>query len=388
MSRPERILVRGVNWLGDAVMTTPALQRLREAKPGAHIILLTHEKLAGLWREHPSIDGVLTFGADESVWSVGRRLRAENFDLAIVFPNSPRSVLEVFLARIPERIGYSRPWRNILLSRTVANRAGVTPMRKRSVREINERIAKNVPREAFPTTAHHVHDYLHLVAAVGASAEPCPPLLRVCNEEMNAFHKRFELARGAPLFGLNPGAEYGPAKRWPQERFGEAATRLHRETRCQWLLFGGAGDRELTDEIARALSQTIGASNVVNTAGKLSLRELCAGLKACAIVLTNDTGPMHVAAAVGTPVVVPFGSTSPELTGPSYAPALPHHLIVGEAACAPCFRRECPMDFRCMKSISVEQVVKSVLSAWKTCPAVNFNITTPSKPASMSGTED
>lgn len=365
MSGPEKILVRGVNWLGDAVMTTPALQRLREAKPAAHITLLTHEKLADLWREHPSVDAVLAFAAKESVWSVGRRLRAEKFDLAIVFPNSPRSALEVFLGRIRERVGYSRPWRNAFLSRTVANRSGVTPMCKRTVSQITQRIAKGLPRETFPPTAHHVYECLHLVAAVGAAATPCAPLLCVRGGEVSTFAQRFGLTDVAPIFGLNPGAEYGPAKRWPLERFIEVAVQLHNETGCRWLLFGGAGDRGLTDEIARSLSPIIDTSNVINVAGELSLRELCAGLKACAIVLTNDTGPMHVAAAVGTPVVVPFGSTSPEFTGPSYASASPHRLVIGEAACAPCFRRECPVDFRCMKNISVEQVVKHALNAWE-----------------------
>ena len=364
MPPPEKILVRGVNWLGDAVMTTPALQRLREAKAGARITLLTHEKLADLWQGHPSIDEVLTFASNENVWSVGRRLSGK-FNWAIVFPNSPRSALEVFLARIPERIGYARPWRNFFLNRRVAGRAGVIPMRKRPVSEIKQRIAKDAVRETFPATAHHIHDYLHLVAAVGALAEPCPPKLNVTENEVTALRVRFGLTSDVPVFGVNPGAEYGPAKRWPKERFVEAGLRLHSETRCRWLLFGGKGDRLLVDEIARGLSSIIGVTNVINTAGELSLRELCAGLKACAVVLTNDTGPMHVAAAVGTPVVVPFGSTSPELTGPSYSVASPHGLIIGEAACAPCFLRECPVDFRCMKSISVEEVVKTALYTWR-----------------------
>ena len=366
MSRPERILVRGVNWLGDAVMTTPALQRLREAKPDAHITLLTHEKLAGLWHGHPSIDQAVTFADSEGAWTVGRRLRGGAFDLAIVFPNSPRSALEVFLGRIPERVGYGRPWRNVFLTQKIADRAGVILMRKRTVNEIRQRIAQDVPREIFPATAHHVRNYLNLVALAGAAAEPCAPLLSVTESEVSALRQRFKLTHDSPLFGLNPGAEYGPAKRWPKERFIEACVRLQSKSGCRWALFGGKRDRLLADEIARTLSSSIGASNVINTAGELSLRELCAGLKACAIVLTNDTGPMHVAAAVGTPVIVPFGSTSPELTGPSFSSGSMHRLLAGAAACAPCFLRECPVDFRCMKSISVEQVVESVISAWQT----------------------
>src|ERR1017187_1524015 len=127
----RRIIVRGVNWLGDAVMTTPALQRLREALPDAHIALLTHEKLADLWQHHPSLNSIITFSPGESPWSVARRLRAENFQAALVLPNSPRSALEVWLARIPQRIGYARPWRNRLLTQPLAPRPGQMRMPKR-----------------------------------------------------------------------------------------------------------------------------------------------------------------------------------------------------------------------------------------------------------------
>ena len=358
MSRAEKILVRGVNWLGDAVMTTPALQRLREAKPGAHVTLLTHDKLAELWREHPAVDAVLTFSEGESLWSVGRRLRAERFDLALIFPNSPRTALEAFLARIPERISYARNGRGLLLTRAVPERPGNLRMRKRSRADIERRIAARLPRERYPANPHHVHEYLHLVAVMGGDPNPVPPLLRVKAHEVSAFKSRFEIPDDRPLFGLNAGAEYGPAKRWPAERFVEAATRIHAKTGCRWILFGGKGDAELTAEIERSLSTSVGGNLVTNVTGKTSLRELCAGLAACSLVLTNDTGPMHVAAALGTPVVVPFGSTSPELTGPLGETA---GVIVGDVSCAPCFLRECPIDFRCMKAISVEQVVESVL---------------------------
>ena len=124
LSPPRRILVRSVNWLGDAVMTTPALQRLREALPAAQITLLTHEKLADLWQRHPSLDAVMTFSPGESPWSVARRLRAERFHTAVVLPNSPRSALEVWLARIPQRIGYARPWCSWLLTQALGPRPG------------------------------------------------------------------------------------------------------------------------------------------------------------------------------------------------------------------------------------------------------------------------
>jgi heptosyltransferase II len=361
MGQPEKILVRGVNWLGDAVMTTPALQRLREAKREAHITLLTPGKLADLWRGHPSLDDVLSFAAGDSVFQTAARLRARRFDLAIVFPNSWRSAFEVFFARVPVRVGYARGGRSVLLTTALASRPGGT-MRKRSISEIQQRIANHVPRETFPAEAHHVHDYLRLVAAAGASAMPMPPVLNVSDSEVDTLRKRFAFRDNVPLFGLNPGAEYGPAKRWPAERFVEAAVRLHQATGCEWLIVGGANDRALTESIAAEVSRRAPTCRVTNAAGETSLRELCAALRACDVVLTNDTGPMHVAAAIGTPVIVPFGSTSPELTGPS---AELSEAVIGAAECAPCFLRECPVDFRCMKSISVEAVVQAVLRVWE-----------------------
>ena len=238
-------------------------------------------------------------------------------------------------------------------------------MRKRSAAEIQQRIAANATRESFPPAAHHTGDYLRLTAVLGANQTPLAPLLRVSDEDVAAFRQRFGLSGTAPLFGLNAGAEYGAAKRWPHERFIEAALRLHAETNCHWLLFGGPADRELTDGIARAFASALGADRVTNVAGETSLRELCAGLKACALVLTNDTGPMHVAAAVGTSVIVPFGSTSPELTGPACSADAPHQLLLGPSPCAPCFLRECPVDFRCLKNISVEQVVTAARGVWR-----------------------
>src|SRR5579859_6005329 len=138
MPPSQRILVRGVNWLGDAVMTTPALQRLREAQPDAHILLLTHAKLRDLWRDHPAINEVITFDDTESAWTLGRRLRTGKFDIGLAFPNSHRAAFEFWLARIPQRIGVAQPWRNWLLTKSVPPRPGAVEMHKRSADEINQ----------------------------------------------------------------------------------------------------------------------------------------------------------------------------------------------------------------------------------------------------------
>jgi heptosyltransferase-2 len=366
MLSAERILVRGVNWLGDAIMTTPALLRLREARPAAHITLLTPEKLADLWTHHPAIDAVLAFQDDEGIFSVARKLRAQNFSLALVLPNSPRSALETFLARIPVRVGLGRPGRNLLLTQRIFPRPDLVMMRKRSRSEIQKliRSTRSFGPPMIPATAHQVHHYLHLAAALGANPEPLPPRLEVSAVEVTAVRKRFGASSNAqPLFGLNAGAEYGPAKRWPPERFVAAAVELQRQTNCRWWIFGGKADEPLAASIATEISGAgAGPSEAVrNLAGQTSLRELCAALKACDLLITNDTGPMHVAAAVGTPVIVPFGSTSPELTGPGLPRETRHQLLKAPVACSPCFLRECPIDFRCMKSITVESVVAAVL---------------------------
>ena len=361
---PRRILVRGVNWLGDAVMTTPALLRLRERFPEAHIALLSPEKLGSLWNHHPAVNEVITFAAGENLPTVGRRLRAGNFDLALVFPNSPRSALEVFFARIPHRVGYARPWRNWLLTQTVPTRPGHVQMHKRSVAEIQNLVAANPTRHAArltpPPAGHQIHEYLHLAAALGASQEGLPPQLTVKADEIESAKIKFGLEKiTTPIFALNPGAEYGPAKRWPVERFVAVAREIQKRTDCVWLLLGGKGDTQLTAQIESAIGPPPSARR--NLSGQTTLRELMAVLSQCRVLLTNDTGPMHVAAALGTPVVVPFGSTSPELTGPGRPGDAHHRLLKSDAPCAPCFRRECPIDFRCMNGLSVERVVAAVL---------------------------
>jgi heptosyltransferase II len=375
-THPHRILVRGVNWLGDAVMTTPALQRLREALPEAQITLLTHEKLADLWQHHSSLDAMLTFSPGESLWSVARRLRDGSFHTALVLPNSPRTALEVWLARVPRRIGCARIGRNWLLTQAVAPHPGRMRMPKRSAREVNRLIrlpAGSPPsstRLSQPQPVHQIHDYLHLAAELGANPEPLAPKLEVTDAEIQQAEaallsdrrdKQREPAPGKPLvlLGLNPGAQYGPAKRWPAERFATVAREVTRQLgNCLWLAFGGADDWQLCSGIAR-----LAGGGVLNLAGKTSLRQLMALLKLCRVLLTNDTGPMHVAAALGTPVIVPFGSTSPELTGPGLPGDPRHRLLKSAVACSPCFRRVCPIDFRCMTGISPERVAQAVLQS-------------------------
>jgi heptosyltransferase-2 len=357
-------------------MTTPALQRLREALPDAHVTLLAHQKLASLWEQQPSLDAIIAVSPGESLLSVARRLRAGDFQTAVVLPNSPRSALEVWLAHIPQRIGYTRPCWSWLLTRAIAPRPGKRRMSRRSVGDVRRLISQPphtpplAPLRSPDRSAHQIHDYLYLTAALGANPEPLPPKLEITALEIQQAEQDLRAAllpaaaEGAPgqtsiLLGLNPGAEYGPAKRWPVESFAAVAREIcRRHSHCAWLAFGRAADAPLCRDIAR-----LAGGGVVNLAGRTSLRQLMALLKLCRVLLTNDSGPMHLAAALGTPVVVPFGSTSPALTGPGLPGDPRHQLLQAGAPCSPCFRRVCPIDFRCMTGITPDRVVEAVSRA-------------------------
>jgi heptosyltransferase-2 len=367
---PANLLVRGVNWLGDAVMTMPAIQRLRERFPQIQITLLTHEKLAALWQQQSGINRIVTFSHGDNPWSVAQRLRGSGFDAALVLPSSPRSALEVWLARIPRRIGYAGKWRNWLLTRPLKYPADRSRLRRRGVREIRCLIREgNRPTAVTGPTSHvhQMHDYLYLTAALGANPAPLPPQLELNAHEIEATAAFLsEIQNGKNLasrghdivwLGLNPSTAYGPAKRWPAERFADVAREISRRvTNAVWLTFGTRADWEICEEIAGR-----GEGRIINLAGKTSLGQLIGLLKKCRLLLTNDSGPMHVAAALGTAVIVPFGSTSPELTAPGQLGDARNHLLTGAAPCAPCFRRACPIDFRCMTQITVERVVTAVL---------------------------
>jgi ADP-heptose:LPS heptosyltransferase len=344
--KPERILVRGVNWLGDAVMTTPALLRLREHFHDAHITLLTPEKLRDLWANHPAINETVPFAPGENVFSIGKKLRSGKFDLALIFPNSPRSVIETWLAGIPQRMGHARPWRNFFLTNTIALRSGAVKMQKRSIGEIQRLINSPVggiqnsklKTQNFPS--HQIHEYLHLAAALGANPEPLPPKLFVAPDETEVARKKFGLNKIAqPIFGLNAGAEYGPAKRWPAERFIAAAREIQQRTNCVWLILGGKGDLAVANRIESGIQNS--KFKTINLTGQTSLRELMSFLKLCRVLLTNDTGPMHVAAALGKPLIALFGPTEPRRTGP-YGQL--ENVLRIDLPCSPCMKSDCHFE--------------------------------------------
>jgi heptosyltransferase-2 len=326
--KPFRILIRAANWLGDSVITVPAVRAIKAGRPDARITIVAPEKIASVWKLVPDIDEVLPLNFD-SFFSVVRTIRRQApFDVAILFPNSLRAALEVWCARIPRRVGFPGHRRHWLLNQIVAEEQRRGPIQ------------------------HQVYRYLHLARELGA-----PHALA----ELRKFLPRIK-TNGAPArIGLCPGAEYGPAKRWLPERFAEVALAIAEHRAVQWVLFGTSADAERGATIAAALG-----SHCLNRIGQTTLEQLSAELADCALLLTNDTGTMHLATLVGVPVIAVFGSTEPRLTGPL---GTGHDVIRHQVECSPCFLRECPIDFRCMKAVSVDEVVAAVsaqLDRWQT----------------------
>ncbi len=339
----KRILVRGPNWIGDAVMSEPALTRLRGLFPEAELTLLVKPPIAELFKQHPAIDHLMVYedrGKHAGLggkWGLAKTLRRGRFDLAVLLQNAFEAALIAFLAGIPRRYGYATDGRSLLLTSSIGVSAGT----KR---------------------AHQVHYYLDLIKPLGADEYPAPPRLHVSSEEEQGMALRLSREGITPdqaLIGVNPGSTYGGAKRWIPERFAQAADRLARRLEEQGgrvgrvVLIGAPGEEALGGEIAQRM-ETV----PLILSGKTSVRELMAVIKRCNLFLTNDTGPMHIAAAFGVPLVAVFGPTDFRTTSP-YGEM--NGLVRHPVECSPCLLRECPIDHRCMTGVSVEAVVEAGL---------------------------
>jgi lipopolysaccharide heptosyltransferase II len=309
--KPFRILIRGSNWLGDSVISVPAVRAIKRGRPDAHVTVMAPKKIAAIWRLVPEVDAVISLG-EKSLWSTVRLLKRESaFDVGIVFPNSLRVALELWLAGVSRRVGYAGHRRRWLLNQ----------------------IVRPVEREGPPP--HQVEHYLDLARSLGVDAKMGEIALASPASAISA----------AQRIGLCPGAEYGPAKRWVAERFARVVAAVGGE----WVLFGIAKDEEVGAQIVAATG-----SGCLNLIGKTTLEQLIEELRKCRLLLTNDTGTMHLATLLGVPVVAVFGSTEPSLTGPL---GKGNQVVRHHVECSPCFLRECPLDFRCMKAVSVEEVV-------------------------------
>jgi heptosyltransferase-2 len=331
---PAALLVRAVNWLGDAVLTTPALGAVRAAFPGTRIAMAARPLVAELFRHHPDIDEILVYekegrhaGAGGMLRMAGE-LRRRRFDAAILFQNAFDAALLAFLAGIPVREGYATDGRRLLLSRAV-------PVTEEDLRR------------------HHAEYYLHLVTELGIPRPAKPAMrLRVAVEERDAMSERLAslgIPKGGKILGINPGATYGSAKRWFPDRFAAVADALAEEWGASVVLMGSVPEMPLSAEIETAMRR-----RPVNLAGRTTVRELLALLSLCGFLVTNDSGPMHIAAALGVPLAAIFGPTDWRTT----SPWTPRARIVRIGVdCSPCMRRECDRGHECMLGVTADMVI-------------------------------
>lgn len=329
-----KILVRATNWVGDAIMSIPALCAIRQRWLEAQIAILARPWVAELYRGQPFVDSVMVLdgasGDAGAAVHAASDLREARFDCAILLQNAFSAAWLVWKAKIPQRIGYARDGRSFLLTEAV-----------------------KVPK-AGEIPAHETYYYLELLRRAGW-LETLPEVtgitLCISSSAAEAAETRLckaGLRAGKMRIALAPGAAYGSAKCWPPERFAETADALIDEFDVDVILFGASSELDICRQIADRMHH-----RPVVLAGQTSIEELPALFSRCNLFIGNDSGAMHVAAAVGVPVVAVFGSTDPHGTAPVTSLK---KLVQHPVACSPCFLRKCPIDHRCMTRVLVKDV--------------------------------
>lgn len=339
----QKIVVRATNWVGDAVMSIPALQALRERFPAAHISILARPWVAGLYGREPFCDELIPYDAPRgwkgwsAKWSAASDLRRREFDCAILFQNAFEAAALVRLAGIPERIGYARDGRSFLLTHAIP-----------------------VPR-VRETPRHQRFYYLELLKRAQLIESYSPDsAIRLAGARAAAQRgqERFQAAGiDSAVIGVSPGAAYGGAKRWLPERFASAAMAVARERDAAIALFGSKQELNICEIVQQQVEAAGG--RCLNFAGRTTLAEFIELAAACDVYITNDSGPMHIASALGVPTVAIFGATDDEATGPTGAQS---RVVRQPVECSPCLLRECPIDHRCMTGVTAERVAQVALS--------------------------
>lgn len=334
----RNILIRSTNWIGDAVMTTPAVRSIRRNFPEAKVTLLALPWVADLFRACPHIDHIFLYekqGRHQGLRGklrLAAELRQENYDLSILLQNAFEAALITFLARIPVRGGYTTDGRGLLLTHGV-----------RKHPEIGRK--------------HQVHYYQEMLEGLGLQrGENSPELFLdpAAEQEADALIREALQGKDVPIIGLNPGAAYGPAKCWPAAKYAELAGHLAEKTGGLLVIFGTATDKQAAAEISIAAGE-----RVLDLTGKTSLAQALACIARCSVFVSNDSGLMHVAAALDRPLVAVFGSTDHVATGPYSDKAT---IVRQTVDCSPCMKTHCPEShFRCMEGITVQEVEQAAL---------------------------
>jgi heptosyltransferase-2 len=336
---PGRVLVRAPNWLGDAVLALPAIVAIRRHFPGAHLAVAGPAPVAAVFREITAAEPDQVIEAPTNRRAARAVIQAGRFDLGILLPNSFQSAWELRRAGVPDRWGYATSGRGLLLTRRSA------PERTHGVR-------------------HHADDFRALVLGLGIAVDERPPQVTASpatRAQADALLARLRVPPGAAIVGLAPGAAYGQAKQWPPDRAAALAARLVRERDVTCLVVGATHDQPA----ARAMESWLRArapetlARVIDLTGRTSVSGLIGVTERCRAFVSNDSGAMHVAAALGRPVIAIFGPTDERST----RPVGDHAVLTAPVFCRPCLLRDCPIDHRCMKRITSDQVFEAVSAA-------------------------
>jgi len=333
-----RILIRGANWVGDAIMTTPVIRAVKKNFPLAHLTILVKPWVAPVFYNNPFVDEILIYedaGRHKKGWGtmrLARDLKIGRFDLALLMQNAFEAALITFLAGIPERLGYDTDARSLLLN-------------------------PSIPLDLELKKVHLIDYYRGILKGAGLFDDGRTLDLFIGKQEKNRAEKIFEehgFNLSMPVIAINPGATGGTAKRWFPERFAELSARLAHHFKVKILIFGGPGDHVLGEEISR-----MSGGVCVNLAGKTSLAMAFALIQRCSLFITNDSGLMHAAAALGINQVAIIGSTNHITTPPSN---INSSIVRVPVFCSPCMKPECRYGHHgCMDMISVDMVFKEAL---------------------------
>ncbi len=361
------------NWLGDAILALPALRAVIKNFPQSEIWAALSSRSFELLETEPGIAGVLEVPepmAMSDFWRLGRKWRDFKFDLAIMFTNSFSSALLAALARIPERWGYKTDGRGFLLTKSVP--------RKRKIIEVKEKKDGNInlpasgerePALGEEMAEHQVLFYLRLLKELNLEVPAKPEIFINLTEEEREKARKFLTVHGLdpyylqkegrPLIVLNVGASYGPAKRWPPLKFGLLAAELEKSLNAASIIIGAAGEEGLAKEAVMASRERGIRQEPLILSGRTTLRELIGLLSWSNLMISNDSGPMHLANALKIPVVALFGPTHPEVTRPWHQP---YRVIHRRVICWPCWYRTCPYDHSCMNLITEKDVLDACFS--------------------------
>jgi heptosyltransferase II len=357
--QPFRVLIRASNWLGDSIMSIPAVRAIKRGRPDAHLVVAAPAKNIPIWKLIPEVDETIALTNRSLLATVQTLRRQRQFDVAILFPSSLRVALEAWSSGISRRVGYRGHWRAWLLNQIVRKRGKPRAFEHQSIHylRIAEDCGAKVSFDATASDAKTFDAQPHLRQSSTARQAMLSTLAERYRAVANGRLQEVEASSATnhqPLLALCSGAEYGPAKRWLPERFAAVASTVSAQTRAKWVLLGTQQDVEAGQIIANVLGDSC-----MNRIAQTNLEQLIDELRRCHLLLTNDTGTMHLASLLGIPTVAVFGSTDPRLTAPV---GKDHVVLRHQVECSPCFLRECPIDFRCMKAVRIEEVTETVLS--------------------------